>query len=939
MKYAFYILLMVLAVAGGVAMGSYAPRTHVDYAPFDQRLPRQLVMVGDEGKIVLYNQAGDGNWYWWSVRASNDMVTDVNYIWPSVVGDVNSALSIYSIAGNEVTLRWGGFSDANGLLPSKTPWNVMFVGADGYPLTEDPNNFTYYQPETAFGLGLDNIAESTYANNYIQVYSLLDFEPNLFNVTIGRGSDDTATGPNNVTIGHGAGDALDEGYENTLGGNYAGRYLIDSNDNTGWGYAVLGGESSTPGTAYTQYVVGIYPNPASNKIAAMVTTNNTIVTSWGTNGYFTYYSAEGSDGPEYTRVIHQLSDGRILLGTDGFRIDAPNGDPNCYIATLIMINADGTLDTTWGHNGFFGQLQGVAWYSNPNAILEDNDGNFHIFGQVAAFGGGYYKLSSAGVFISGLKDTNYSVLYAFNGACWADDAKTRIIAVGTPNQIFNGVGYTSCNVSAIDPATGTRDDTWTGNVSITGTAKYGAEAPTLLSLYSINRMSDDGFVTYENAGSPSYLHKFIADGSAYDTDWGTAGKLQMGIYNINMRSNCVIQDSDTIYMYTLNDASKVRINNVNGATGVVTSYFDTTVSAGSYVSMAKINDSLFLGRTNTPALQVEEWTTAPAYVTGIDVGASSVWWIMPDSSTQLPGDDFHNAAAFGAYALGNLKTGGDSSLGLGTYAGRHNETDPNRFFLDNLDRTDLSGEQTKGMMYGYFADDPNDQWLTLNVGELNLPIGRFDVNDVNVAGTLTLQGQTASRLLATDGSKNVVSTDLVSWVAATADETTVADDGDGTITIGIADPLIVGKGGTGAATLTDHSLLVGSGTDAITPLGAATNGQIPIGSTGADPVLATLTGTANQVNVTNEAGTVTLSAPQDIDPNSSPSFVNLLLTGYVELTELSADPTKPSEGQMIIWLSDGTGFGDDGDVCIATTAFGVTRRAILFDASMGDVWP
>lgn len=62
--------------------------------------------------------------------------------------------------------------------------------------------------------------------------------------------------------------------------------------------------------------------------------------------------------------------------------------------------------------------------------------------------------------------------------------------------------------------------------------------------------------------------------------------------------------------------------------------------------------------------------------------------------------------------------------------------------------------------------------------------------------------------------------------------------------------------------LTNHGILIGSSTGAITPLGVASNGQIPIGSTGADPVLATLTGTANQITVTNGAGSITLSAPQ-----------------------------------------------------------------------------
>jgi len=143
---------------------------------------------------------------------------------------------------------------------------------------------------------------------------------------------------------------------------------------------------------------------------------------------------------------------------------------------------------------------------------------------------------------------------------------------------------------------------------------------------------------------------------------------------------------------------------------------------------------------------------------------------------------------------------------------------------------------------------------------------------------LTLSDLTASRLLSTDSSKALTSvSDLTSWIAGVTNETNVTDDGDGTITIGIANPLIVAKGGTGAETLTDHGILLGSGTDAITPLGAATNGQLPIGSTGADPVLATLTGTANQVTVTNDAGSITLATPQNIHTDATPEFNDIIL--------------------------------------------------------------
>jgi len=80
-----------------------------------------------------------------------------------------------------------------------------------------------------------------------------------------------------------------------------------------------------------------------------------------------------------------------------------------------------------------------------------------------------------------------------------------------------------------------------------------------------------------------------------------------------------------------------------------------------------------------------------------------------------------------------------------------------------------------------------------------------------------------------------------------------------TVTVNIDSPVTVANGGTGATTLTDHGILVGSGTSTVTPLGAATNGQLPIGSTGADPSLATLT-EGSGITITNGAGSITVEA-------------------------------------------------------------------------------
>ena len=76
---------------------------------------------------------------------------------------------------------------------------------------------------------------------------------------------------------------------------------------------------------------------------------------------------------------------------------------------------------------------------------------------------------------------------------------------------------------------------------------------------------------------------------------------------------------------------------------------------------------------------------------------------------------------------------------------------------------------------------------------------------------------------------------------------------------GITGTLPVANGGTGLTTLTANSLFIGNGTSALTALGVATNGQIPIGRTGLSPVLAAITAGTN-VTVTNGAGSITIAA-------------------------------------------------------------------------------
>jgi len=108
---------------------------------------------------------------------------------------------------------------------------------------------------------------------------------------------------------------------------------------------------------------------------------------------------------------------------------------------------------------------------------------------------------------------------------------------------------------------------------------------------------------------------------------------------------------------------------------------------------------------------------------------------------------------------------------------------------------------------------------------------------------------------------------------------------------------------------------------------ALTNGQLLIGSTGAVPVVAGLTGTASQITVTPGAGSITLSTPQDIATTSSPTFAGMTLTGVTANTIVTTNGSSalaplssaiavadggtgtgstPSNGQLLI--GNGTGY-------------------------------
>lgn len=184
---------------------------------------------------------------------------------------------------------------------------------------------------------------------------------------------------------------------------------------------------------------------------------------------------------------------------------------------------------------------------------------------------------------------------------------------------------------------------------------------------------------------------------------------------------------------------------------------------------------------------------------------------------------------------------------------------------------------------------------------LTLPSSVFTVtgSPITTAGTIdgAFATQLANRIFAGPTTGGAVAPTFRAMVAADVPSLDTSK-----LTTGI---LPIARGGTNSGTaITANRIMVSTAT-AIVVGPALTNGQLLVGSTGATPVAASITGTTNRIIVSLGAGTINLSGPQDIHTAASPTFASMALTatssqlifGTTATTTLST--TAPSASRVI----------------------------------------
>jgi len=245
-------------------------------------------------------------------------------------------------------------------------------------------------------------------------------------------------------------------------------------------------------------------------------------------------------------------------------------------------------------------------------------------------------------------------------------------------------------------------------------------------------------------------------------------------------------------------------------------------------------------------------------------------------------DTIMNSAGTAVNTSGLVKDQDDMSSDSATHLATQQSI--KKYVDDKVTAEDLDVETDSGNI----DIDLDSEALTIAGGE--------GIDTSATGTTVTIAGEDA-----TTSNKGIASFSSDNF-AVSSGAVTIKDSGVD-LTAEVTGTLPVANGGTGATTLTDGGVLLGSGTGAITATAVLTNGQLLIGDGTGDPTVGTLTGGSN-VTITNGAGSITIAATDTNTTYSAGTLLDLATTTFnVDLSE--AAEAAIADGDYVMFLDGG----------------------------------
>jgi len=147
-----------------------------------------------------------------------------------------------------------------------------------------------------------------------------------------------------------------------------------------------------------------------------------------------------------------------------------------------------------------------------------------------------------------------------------------------------------------------------------------------------------------------------------------------------------------------------------------------------------------------------------------------------------------------------------------------------------------------------------------------------------------------------------------------------------TVSVNLTGVIDVANGGTGVATLTAHGVLIGEGTSDVVATAAGTNGQVLLGSTGADPAFGTLT-TTTGVAFTTGAGSLAVNVA------TGGYKINIASTGTTAVIQNGYTVTQAAQTSFALPTTAAV-----GDRFFIASATGNTNGWIITQAANQKIW-